>query len=273
MPKGGDRRWLTEARVPNFNGDKGCIIMTWNACKLTCNGGFLIGFLPVETRNSCLSEASSVITFKQMLTDEASIIETRIPNFNGEKTDFKPDISLRHFAFSRHNILLPVEIRNTCMLHRETSSDTTWKVMTDHVPQWGACPWFQRGEERYDVKINVKWRNPWRVLNLSSPRWNSELVPQWGIVCQLKGGDRRRASVRHEFLVSTGRRSIKNPPLRHFACIVRHNTTFLTFLTVEIRNACLSEASSVTTFKMVMPRWGIVCHPSRFESPVDNADE
>ena len=27
------------------------------------------------------------------------------------------------------------------------------------VPQWGTSSWFQRGEERYDVKIHVKWRN------------------------------------------------------------------------------------------------------------------
>ena len=37
------------------------------------------------------------------------------------------------------------------------------------------------------------------------------------------------ASLRHEFRVSMGRnprKSIKNPPLRHFACILRHNIAF-----------------------------------------------
>ena len=56
------------------------------------------------------------------------------------------------------------------------------------------------------------------------------------------------ASLRHEFRVSTGRnprKSIKNPPLRHFACILRHN---IAFLPVETRNTCLSEAASGTTF-------------------------
>ena len=55
------------------------------------------------------------------------------------------------------------------------------------------------------------------------------------------------ASLRHKFRVSTGRnprKSIKNPPLRHFACILRHN---IAFLPVETRNLCLSEAGSGTT--------------------------
>ena len=55
------------------------------------------------------------------------------------------------------------------------------------------------------------------------------------------------ASLRHEFRVSAGRnprKSIKNPPLRHFACILRHN---IAFLPVETRNSCLSEAASGTT--------------------------
>ena len=55
------------------------------------------------------------------------------------------------------------------------------------------------------------------------------------------------ASLRHEFRVSTGRRSIKNPPIRHFAYISRHN---ITFLPVEIRNTCFSEASSVISFRL-----------------------
>ena len=56
------------------------------------------------------------------------------------------------------------------------------------------------------------------------------------------------ASLRHEFRVSTGinpRKSIKNPSLRHFACILRHN---IAFLPVETRSSCLSEAASGTTF-------------------------
>ena len=56
-------------------------------------------------------------------------------------------------------------------------------------------------------------------------------------------------SLRHEFRVSTGRnprKSIENPPLRHFACILRHN---ITFFPVETRNSSLSEAASGTTFQ------------------------
>ena len=49
------------------------------------------------------------------------------------------------------------------------------------------------------------------------------------------------ASLRHEFRVSTGSRPIKHPPIiGHFAYILRHNITF----PAEIRNTCLSEASS-----------------------------
>ena len=139
-----------------------------------------------------------------------------------------------------------------------------------------------------------------------SPRWNSELVPQWGLVwynlkgharlcltearvpsfngekadlkpsitsfymyfyvipsfSPLKSGTRAslrhesdtalkvvtdEASLRHEFRVSTGRnprKSIKNPPLRHFACFLRHN---IAFLPVETRNSCLSEAAGTTS--------------------------
>ena len=54
------------------------------------------------------------------------------------------------------------------------------------------------------------------------------------------------ASLRHEFRVSTGRRSIRNPPKRHFACILRHNIT--SPLKLGARRAsvrhCLSSASS-----------------------------
>ena len=44
-----DRRCLTEARVPNSNGEEG---------------------LPFETRNSCLSEAPSVTTFTRTCVQE-----------------------------------------------------------------------------------------------------------------------------------------------------------------------------------------------------------
>ena len=60
------------------------------------------------------------------------------------------------------------------------------------------------------------------------------------------------ASLRHESRVSTGRnprKSIKNPPLRHFACILRHN---IAFLSVETRNSCLSEAASGTTLILTL---------------------
>ena len=70
------------------------------------------------------------------------------------------------------------------------------------------------------------------------------------------------ASLRHEFRVSTGRnlrKSIKNPPLRHFACILRHN---IAFLPVETWNSCLSEAASVTTLK-VMPDEASLRHEFR----------
>ena len=44
-----------------------------------------------------------------------------------------------------------------------------------------------------------------------------------------------------------GEKIDKNPPLRHFAYILRHN---ITFHPVEIRNTCLSEVSSVISFKV-----------------------
>ena len=38
--------------------------------------------------------------------------------------------------------------------------------------------------EKKDMTWNTYKMTYWRVLNLSSPRWNSELVPRWGIVCR-----------------------------------------------------------------------------------------
>ena len=51
-------------RVPNFNGE----VILWRKMHAKWHfGGFLIDLLPVETRNSCLSEASSVTIFTPRL--------------------------------------------------------------------------------------------------------------------------------------------------------------------------------------------------------------
>ena len=48
---------------------------------------------------------------------------------------------------------------------------------------------------------------------------NSCLSEASSVITKMMAND---ATLRQKFRVSTGRRSIKNPPLRHFACILRH---------------------------------------------------
>ena len=64
---------------------------------------------------------------------------------------------------------------------------------------------------------------------------------------QCQGGARRCLTEARDPSFN-GEKIDKNPPLRHFACILRHN---ITFLPVETRNSCLCEASSGTTSRMV----------------------
>ena len=60
IPNGGDRRCLTEARVPSFNGEKIDKILPIRHFAYILRHN--IAFLSVEIRNTCLNEASSVIS-------------------------------------------------------------------------------------------------------------------------------------------------------------------------------------------------------------------
>ena len=51
------------------------------------------------------------------------------------------------------------------------------EVVSDNVPQWGTCTWFQQGKERCDVKIHAKWRNGGFKIYLLLVE-TQELVPQ-----------------------------------------------------------------------------------------------
>ena len=64
---------------------------------------------------------------------------------------------------------------------------TVFQVVTDDVSQWGIRHVFliSTGRRRIIRKTACEMTQ-WQVSNISSPRWNSELVPQWGIVCGIK---------------------------------------------------------------------------------------
>ena len=89
------------------------------------NGGFLIDFLPVETRNSCLSEASSVTTFK-VVTDAPSLRhEFRVSTGRKAILWRKMHAKWRNGGFLIDFLgFFPVETRNSCL--SEASSVTTF---------------------------------------------------------------------------------------------------------------------------------------------------
>ena len=103
-------------------------------------------------------------------------------------------------------------------------------VLVEQVPMW--CTWKHRWRQGQTAGV-------WFISSSKRGSYCCCVCFQHPRTLKLMTDD---ASLRLEFPVSTGRKPIKNPPLRHFACILRHNATFLP---IEIRNMCLSEAPSV----------------------------